>query len=57
MLKHTNSNRPLEPLTYHKYEAEEKLWIVNWLQSHLEKQNHQVNDKIRELLITYGKPH
>ena len=23
-LKHTNPNRPLEPLTYHKYEAEEK---------------------------------
>ena len=56
-LKHTNPNRPLEPLTYHKYEAEEKLCIANWLQSHLEKRNHQVNEEVRELLITYGKPH
>ena len=56
-LKHTNPNRPLEPLTYHKYEAEEKLWIVNSLQSYLEKRNQQVNDEVRELLITYGKPH
>ena len=28
-LKHTNPNRPLEPLTYHKYEAKEKLCIVH----------------------------
>ena len=56
-LKHTNLNRPLEPLTYHKYEAEEKLCIVNCLQSYLEKRNHLVNDEVRELLITYGKPH
>ena len=56
-LKHTNPNRPLEPLTYHKYEAEEKLCIVNCLQSYLEKRNQLVNDKVRELLITYGKLH
>ena len=55
-LKHTNRNRPLAPLTYHKYEAEEKLCIVNCLQSYLEKRNQLVNDKVRELLITYGKP-
>ena len=36
-LKHANPNRPLEPLTYHKYEAEEKLCILNCLQSYLEK--------------------
>ena len=56
-LKHTNPNRPLEPLTYHKYEAEEKLCIVNCLQSYLEKRNHLVNDEVRELLIRYGKSH
>ena len=28
-LKHTNPNRPLELLTYHKYEAKEKLCIVH----------------------------
>ena len=56
-LKHTNPNRPLEPLTHHKYEAEEKLCIVNCLQSYLEKRNHLVNDEVRELLIRYGKSH
>ena len=56
-LKRTNPNRPLEPFTYHKYEAEEKLCIVNCLQSYLEKRNHLVNDEVRELLIRYGKSH
>ena len=56
-LKHTNPNRPLEPLIYHKYEAEEKLCIVNFLQSYPEKQNQLVNDEVRQLLIAYGKPH
>ena len=56
-LKHTNPNRPLEPLTYHKFEAEEKLCIVNCLQSYLEKRNQLVNDEVRELLIKYEKPH
>ena len=56
-LEHTNPNRPLEPLTYHKYDTEEKLCIVNCLQSYLEKRNQLVNDEVRELLITYGKPH
>ena len=46
----------LEPLMY-KYEAEEKLYIVNWLQSYLGKRNHLVNDEVRELLIRYGKSH
>ena len=32
-LKHTKPNRPLEPFTYHKYEAEEKLCTVNCLKS------------------------
>ena len=56
-LKHTNPNRPLEPLTYYKYEAEKKLCIVNHLQSYLEKRNHLVNEEVKELLITYEKPH
>ena len=47
----------MEPLTHHKYEAEEKLCIVNCLQSYLEKRNHLVNDEVRELLIRYGKSH
>ena len=47
----------MEPLTYHKFKAEEKLCIVNCLKSYLEKRNHLVNDEVRELLITYGKPH
>ena len=56
-LKHTNPNRLLEPLAYHKYKGEEKLCLVNCLQSYLEKRNHLVHDEVRELLITYGKPH
>ena len=56
-LKYTNPNRPLKPLTYRKYEAEKKLCIVNCLQSYLEKRHHLVNEEVRELLITYGKPH
>ena len=49
-LKHTNPNRLLEPLAYHKYKAEEKLCLVNCLQSYLEKRNHLVHDEVRELL-------
>ena len=56
-LKHANPNRSFEPLSYHKYEVEVKLCIVKSLKSYLEKQNHLVNDEVRELLITYGKPH
>ena len=47
----------MEPLTYHKFKAEEKLCIVNCLKSYLEKRNHLVNDEVRELLIRYGKSH
>ena len=54
-LKHTSPNRCLKPLTYHKYEAEKKLCIANWLKSYLEKWNYLVNEEVRELLITYGK--
>ena len=56
-LKYTNPNRSLKPLTYLKYEAEKKLYIVNCLQSYLEKRHHLVNEEVGELLITYGKPH
>ena len=45
-LKHTNPNKPLELLTYPKYEAEEKLCIANCLQSYLEKRNHLVNEEV-----------
>ena len=56
-LKHASPNRPLEPLTYRKYEAKEKLCITNCLQSYLERRNKLVNEEVRKLLITYGKPH
>ena len=56
-ITHTSPNRPLEPLKYHKHETEEKLCIVNYLQSYLKKRNHLVNDEVTELLITFGKPH
>ena len=32
-MKHTKANRPLEPLIYHHYPDNEKLWIVKCLQS------------------------
>ena len=32
-LNHANLNRPLEQLTYHKYEAEESSWIVQKIYS------------------------
>ena len=45
-LKHTNPNKPLELLTYPKYEAEERLCIANILQSYLEKRKHLVNEEV-----------
>ena len=56
-LKRASPNRSLEPLTYRRYEAKEKLCITNCLQSYLEKRNKLVNEEVRKLLITYGKPH
>ena len=48
-MKHTKVNRPLEPLIYHHYPDNEKLCIGI--------RNTLVTRDIRDLIISYGKPH
>ena len=56
-MKHTKANRPLEPLIYHHYPDNEKLCIVKCLQSYIGIRNTLVTRDIRDLIISYGKPH
>ena len=57
-MKHTKANTPLEPLIYHHYPGNEKLCIVNkCLQSYIGIRNTLVMRDIRDLIISYGKPH
>ena len=56
-MKHTKANRPLESLIYHHYSDNEKLCIVKCLQSYIGIRNTLVTRDIRDLIISYGKPH
>ena len=56
-MKHTKANRPLEPLIYHHYPDNEKLCIVKCLQSYIGIRNTLVTRDIKDLIISYGKPH
>ena len=56
-LKHTNTNRPLEPLIHHRYTANEKLCIVECVNSYLGVRKELVHANVMEFIITYGKPH
>ena len=56
-MKHTKANRPLEPLIYHHYPDNEKLCIVKCLKSYIGIRNTLVTRDIKDLIISYGKPH
>ena len=56
-MKHTKANRPLEPLIYYHYPETEKLCIDKCLQSYIGIWNALVMRDIRDLIISYGKPH
>ena len=57
IMKYTKANRPLEPLIYHRYPDNEKLYIVKCLQSYLGIRNTLVTRDIKDLIISDGKPH
>ena len=56
-MKHTKANRPLESLIYHHYSDNGKLCIVKCLQSYIGIRNTLATQDIRDLIISYGKPH
>ena len=56
-MKHTKANRCLEPLIYHHYPDNEKQYIVKCSQSYIGIRNMLVMRDIRDLIISYGKPH
>ena len=56
-LKHRNTGKPLEPLIYHIYTANNKLYIVNCVNSYLGVREKIVDANVTEFIITYGKPH
>ena len=56
-LKHSQPARPLQPLIYNAYEENIKLYLVNFLLSYLKGRKLLVNDDVKELVISYGKPH
>ena len=55
-LKHTNTCRPLEPLIYHRYRANNKLCIVECVNFYLGVWEKLVDANVMEFIITYGKP-
>ena len=56
-VKHSKPTRPLQPLIYNAYRENIKLCLVNCLLSYLERRKLLVNDDVKELVISYGKPH
>ena len=56
-MKHSKPTRPLQPLIYNTYKENIKLYLVNCLLSYLERRKLLVNDDVKELVISYGKPH
>ena len=56
-MKHTKPNPLLEPLIYHHYPENQKLYIVYCLKSYIGMRNASVGDEIKDLIISFGKPH
>ena len=56
-MKHTKPNTALEPLIYHHYPQNQNLCIVNYLKSYLGMQSALVGEEIKDLTISFGKPH
>ena len=56
-LKHSNTDRPLEPLIYQGYSLNEKLFIANAVQCYLGMRENLVGINTKEFIITYSKPH
>ena len=56
-LKHSKPTRPLQPLICNAYKENIKLFLVNCLLSYLERRKLLANDDVKELVISYGKPH
>ena len=56
-MKHTKPNEPLEPLIYYHYPENQKLCIVNCLKSYIGMRNPLVGEEIKDLIISFGKPH
>ena len=55
-LKYTNTSRPLVPLIYQRYTANNKLCIVECVNSYLGVREKLVDAYVMEFIITYGKP-
>ena len=56
-LKHSNTHRQLEPLTYQGYPLNETLCLVNAAQCYLGMRENLVDANTKEFIITYGKPY
>ena len=56
-MKHTRPNTPLEPLIYHHYPENQKLCIVDCLKSYIGMRKALVEEKIKDLIISFGKHH
>ena len=56
-LKHSKPTIPLQPLIYNVYKENIKLCLVKSLLSYLERPKLLANDDVREIVISYGKPH
>ena len=55
-IKHTKPNTPLEPLIYHYYPGNNKLYIVNCLKSYIGLQNALLGEEIKGGYC-FGKPY
>ena len=57
ILKHSSAKRPLTPIIYQKYQENNNLCLVNALSFYLDAREKLVDKEVKELLISYGKPH
>ena len=56
-VRHTEVNKPLEPLIYHHCPHNENLCIVKCLLSYIGTWNTLVTQEVKDLISGYGKPH
>ena len=56
-MKYTKPNTLLELFIYHHYPENQKLCIVNCLKSYIGMRNGLVGEDIKDLIISFGKPH
>ena len=57
VLKHTRPGIPIKPITYKRYELNDKLCVVRCMEVYLQRRSTLVGNEVKQLFITYRIPH